>query len=352
MIKIFTDQTYLIHKNKGNFFPLFDKMVFDLNSQLYGYFNFTDNIKECNVLILPLSIDFFLENKGKKIVDYFKQLSKKHQKPLWVFSSGDVGLTILDPFIFVFRVADFESKKRKNSIIMPAFIEDPITNYENSVLKFLNKTEKPTIGYVGHAKGGLKKYVKLYLIYLKYNTEVFFKKIHSDYFQLYSSSHVRLKYLKILQKSSFIQTNFICRDQYRAGVKNNQDREKTTVAFFENIKNSHYTFCMRGGGNFSVRLFETLAMGRIPLQINTDCTLPLQDFLDWNSHCVIVDEKDINVADIKILEFQAHYSDYEFIELQKRNRIFWQENLTRDKYFSIIHDLFLLKKLGSINSVD
>ena len=35
-----------------------------------------------------------------------------------------------------------------------------------------------------------------------------------------------------------------------------------------------YGLCVRGFGNFSFRLGETLMMGRIPILIDTECILP------------------------------------------------------------------------------
>lgn len=344
MIKIFTDHNYLIDSNKRSFFPLFDELLIE-DSILKEKYVFVDIIDDCEVIILPLSIDYLLENKNKKLVNQFMQYSKESNKPLWVFSSGDIGLTIRKENVYVFRVADFESERYKNSIIMPAFIDDPYLTIYHSEVTYLNKNSSPIVGYVGHAKGGFIKYIKLFLIYLKYNCDVFTNKIYSDYFKLYSSSHIRIKYLKILQKSKEITTNFIFRDKYRAGVKTEADKIRTTLEFFDNIKKSHYTFCIRGGGNFSVRLYETLAMGRIPVQVDTDCSLPLNDFVDWNKHCLIINEKDINQIGSKINHFNSNLSELEFLERQKSNRFFWQNYLTRINFFSIIHDLFLSKKL-------
>ena len=43
-----------------------------------------------------------------------------------------------------------------------------------------------------------------------------------------------------------------------------------------------------------VRFYETLAIGRIPVLIDTDCVLPLNNEIDWYKHCIIVRNIDLD----------------------------------------------------------
>lgn len=345
MIKIYTHHEFLIPEKEHLFFPLLAEMTLVDISVVHNKFCFVESVDECDVLILPLSINHFLETGKNDIVDFFKKQSKENNKILWVYSSGDLGLTLKEDRIYVFRLADFKSRASKWTIIMPVFINDPYGSIYQEKIAFLPKTAKPIIGYVGHAKGGFIKLATAVLVFLKENFDIFRKKIVSDYCRFYLSSHVRLKYLKLIQDCEAIESQFIFRDKYRAGVKTKEDRIKTTLDFFDNIKNSHYVFCMRGGGNFSVRFYETLAMGRIPLFIDTDCILPLNALIDWNNYCVIVNDDEISTMNQKLLHFHSSQDDKQFVALQKNNRILWEDYLTRANYFSHIHDLFIAGKL-------
>ena len=71
--------------------------------------------------------------------------------------------------------------------------------------------------------------------------------------KLISTTYFRYKILSSLKDVKHIETNFIIRDQYRAGVKVDKESHKTTMEFYENIKSSDYVVCMRGAGNFSNR---------------------------------------------------------------------------------------------------
>ena len=345
MLKIYTNHDFLTPANKNFIFPLLAELIFVDDSKVNEKYCFTNEISSCDILILPLAINHFLDNKLKHIVDFFKDNAKKHHKILWIYSSGDLGLTLKEDNIYCFRMADFKSRASKCSVIMPVFINDPYQTVYKEEIDYLSKTLKPMVGYVGHAKGGLKKLITSTLVFLRENFDILIGKYASDYCRFYLSSHVRLHYLKIIQSSSEIVSNFIFRDKYRAGVKTEAERNKTTLEFFDNIKNNQYTFCMRGGGNFSVRFYETLAMGRIPLFINTDCILPLDKIINWGDYCLIIDDKNIDSINSKLIKFHRTISNETLINLQKENRLVWENYLTRANYFLHIHDLFIEQKL-------
>ncbi len=100
---------------------------------------------------------------------------------------------------------------------------------------------------------------------------------------------------------------------------------------------------MRGIGNFSVRFYETLAVGRIPVLLDTDCLLPLDKIINWEKHCVILNESEYKSLGNMVVNFHNDLSNHEFIEIQKANRKLWEDYLTRHNFFKIIHDQFVTK---------
>jgi hypothetical protein len=89
--------------------------------------------------------------------------------------------------------------------------------------------------------------------------------------------------------------------------------------------NTDYMLCIRGAGNFSIRFYEALSAGRIPLLINTRCALPFDDRIDWRRHCVIVEERDLSRAATILADFHASLSFEQFRKLQAENRRLWEE---------------------------
>ncbi|MEE4247598.1 MAG: exostosin family protein, partial [Kangiellaceae bacterium] len=124
--------------------------------------------------------------------------------------------------------------------------------------------------------------------------------------------------------------------KYRAGIKTNKDGHPTSLEFYENIKNSDYVVCMRGAGNFSNRFYETLAMGRIPVFINTDCLLPLEEVIQWKNHVVWVEYNEREKITEKILEFHSILNEESMNALFDANRRLWRDHLQRSSYFKTL----------------
>ena len=101
---------------------------------------------------------------------------------------------------------------------------------------------------------------------------------------------------------------------------------------------------MRGTGNFSARLYETLAMGRIPIFINTDCILPFENVINWRNHVVWIEYDEVEQISDKIIEFHRSLSSMSFTKLQQDNRSLWEEYFK----FSGFYNQFvnLLQKLN------
>ncbi len=342
MLKLYTDNKLLTEENRQYVFPLLFDLYFGDNKILSNYFKIVNSIKEADIVILPLEYGFMLKNFNK-YVDLFIIKAKNFNKPIWIYSGGDYGISIEDKGIYNFRLGGFKSKLNNNTIIIPSFITDPYSLQIKDGFKPKKKEKQPKIGFVGHAKGGIMKYFKEYFIYLWINIKRFFKLVYADYQPFYPSSLKRAHLLKVFEKCDQVSTDFIFRDKYRAGVKIEEKKADTTKEFYQNIFDNPYTLSMRGGGNFSVRFYETLAVGRIPVLLNTDCLLPLSNTIDWNEHCVIIDETDYKSVGQKVLDFHTNLNEDEFISLQKNNRILWKKYLTRHTFFPLIHDFFLNK---------
>lgn len=335
MLKIYTATQYLTEKNRGSVFPLLFDIWYLKNKNIEEFYSIVNTIKNADIVIVPLDITYFYKNHATKWLFDFIDNANQLQKKVWVYSSGDIGIT-LHKNVYTFRLGGFNSKLDKKTYILPGYTEDPYV-FLNSDFEPVEKLIKPSIGFVGNAYGGIIKYVKEIIIYLKLNFKRFTKKEYVDYQHFYASSIKRFRYLKQLEKSKYTDTNFIFRKKYRAGVKNETQKQQTTFEFYRNIQLNPYTFCLRGGGNFSIRLYETLAMGRIPLLFDTDVRLPLASIIDWKKHCILVNEYN---WEEKLLQFHNTISPKEFKTIQENNRKLWLNYLQRDSFFIYLHSIF------------
>jgi len=148
---------------------------------------------------------------------------------------------------------------------------------------------------------------------------------------------MRSRALEFLHRHPGIETSFVIRNEY-TGPKAFDGADERARAYFANIYETDYTLCLRGYGNWSYRFYETLACGRIPIFIDTDCVLPGSSMIDWKKYCVWVDQSEIGQIGEKVADFHASISNSDFIEMQMACRQLWLEHLTLEGFMSHLHE--------------
>lgn len=336
MLKFYTNIEEITPENRKRVFPMLFDWFYLENPLVRDCFKCVEAIEDADVCILPVDLGFYLLNDRKQELDVFVATAKKLEKKIWIYSGGDFGTTLLDD-VFMFRLGGFHSKMNTNTFVLPSFINDPF----NSILKnnwhHLIKEEKPTIGFVGNADGSFFKWIKEVIIYSKQSLNRLLEKDFTDKQVFFPSSSIRFKLLEKLRISEMVEVDFIYRNKYRGGATTEAQKNKTTLEFYKNIERNLYIFCLRGSGNFSVRFYETLMMGRIPILVNTDVRLPFYDKINWDKHCVFTDS-DTMIKDL--LQFHKSHTNQELIEIQKSNRELALGLLNRQKYFIEISKQF------------
>ncbi|AWG21475.1 hypothetical protein FFWV33_07965 [Flavobacterium faecale] len=335
MIKLYTDQSFLTEANRKVVFPLLFDLWYLPNTILLEKYQLVDSVESCDIAVIPVDLAHY---GTTKMIHSFIQKALHAKKMVWVYSAGDYGQTLTYP-VYTFRHGGIGSRLDKSTFVLPAFISDPLKHLGHK-FESLHKESKPQIGFVGHANNSVSKRIKELLIYLKYRFDKITAKLKTDAQPFYPSSSKRFKLLKLLADDGNVETDFIFRKKYKGGFTNQQDSNQGTTVFFENIDRNPYTFCLRGAGNFSVRFYETLAMGRIPFVIDTDFKLPLNHNIDWKNHCVIASEKQVVQ---KLLSFHNSISESDFKKMQVENRNLWLNFLEREAYFLQVYTVFKQK---------
>ncbi len=342
MLKLYTNDSFLIEAHRKSVFPLLFDIHYLKNEILDQYYKLVDAASECDIVVFPIDYAKFIKYKTEFIA--LQNEAKESNKPIWIYSAGDYGFTNYIKNSYTFRLGGFDSELDDKAFIIPSFVNDPYPLQLPQKFSVILKEKKPNIGFVGHAQSGLVKYVKELLSHLKYQTKRKLNKLIADSQPFYPSSTKRAQYLMQLKLSEQLNTDFVLRNSYRAGAQDAIDKQKTTQEFYDNIFNNAYTFCIRGLGNFSVRFYETLAVGRIPVLLNTDCRLPLSNIIDWRKHCIILDEKKKTSLEDQILEFHNSKTKDEFKNIQKDNRNLWKNYLVRQTYFINVYNIFKQEK--------
>ncbi|MGI4022337.1 MAG: exostosin domain-containing protein [Janthinobacterium lividum] len=302
-------------------------------------------IEESDSCLLP--IRYTQEQNDKKFeqsIKSFSDLASESGKKTFVFLGSDIDyfdVKIKNAIIFCNTL--YQSKRKKNEFAYTFFFEDFVNKYYQGTLLLKDKPAVPTIGFCGFApplsqKFGfyqIKEALRLGMNYMGLMRSFPSKSAHS----------YRARAILTVLKSKIINNNFIIRSNfgfggpvgglYPGGIKELNDSFRET--YVKNIVDSDYTLCVRGYGNNSIRFFEALSCGRIPVFLNTDCVLPFDFIIDWKKYCVWVEESEINQIPKKVLEFHNKLSSEEFKNLQTEIRNIWLKYFTPEGFFKNLY---------------
>jgi hypothetical protein len=145
---------------------------------------------------------------------------------------------------------------------------------------------------------------------------------------------IRARALRLLAADLGVETRFDVRSRaFRLNDKSGDPvwRQTRINRFYDNLYDSDYSLCIRGNGNWSIRFYETLAVGRIPIFVDTDCVLP-DVGVDWRKLCVWVDHRDLASLPQRVREFHESLTPEQFLERQEELRRIWVERLSRQGF--------------------
>jgi hypothetical protein len=98
----------------------------------------------------------------------------------------------------------------------------------------------------------------------------------------------RGKLVSEFEDSSRIRCDFIKRDAFWGGKPHDPGLMSD---FWNNLMQNPFALAPRGGGNYSMRFYQALSIGRIPVLINTDTTLPFSNLIPWKNFIVLEDNE-------------------------------------------------------------
>jgi hypothetical protein len=99
--------------------------------------------------------------------------------------------------------------------------------------------------------------------------------------------------------------------------------------FLQGVLDSDYVLAPRGFGNYSYRLYEALALGRVPVLPDTGAPLPCAD-LDWDG--LVVRVRWTRPFDRAVLH-RHQQLEHDWPAVQERCRQAWVSHLSADGWF-------------------
>ncbi|OJI07249.1 MAG: hypothetical protein COX02_01760 [Candidatus Vogelbacteria bacterium CG22_combo_CG10-13_8_21_14_all_37_9] len=290
-----------------------------------------DQPDQADYLLLP-----YLYNQAKVDEAYlleFSNLAKQYKKQIIVVYPGDSNEAVELPSSIVFRNSQYRQTLRPNEIMMPALTED-LGQGQNLIPRI--KGERAVIGFCGWAD--FRSFKERSRYYLKLSFTFGLKR---------QGLWWRRKALTLLRDSKLIATNFLIRKSYSGNEKTiSLDPIVARREYIDNILNSDFTLCVKGDGNFSVRFFEVLSLGRIPILIDTDCPLPLEDMIDYDTCILRIPYQNISHLASITADFYNNLNQEQFTAKQIKIREVFEQYLRLDSFFKFWLKNDRLKKYG------
>ena len=285
---------------------------------------------ESDFFLLPFCWSYYIQTDTIDIAEQLIEQACEWNKKILIWVTGDYYCLLpqLENIIGLYT-SPYQSLQNVKAIALPVIIRDPLPFLKKDTINLRELNIVPSVGFCGQSDSNLFvssiKMAKLIWQNLSYVLNI------SKYYSgpLLPPTFLRKKILDTLDNTNKVNTELIRRSRYKGGEKENEKYfTQLRKEFYHNIDNTDYTLCIRGTGNFSARFYETLALGRIPIFINTDCILPFDDIIDWSKHIIWIEQNEISDINSKILEFHNGLTHDLFINIQNENRQIWE------KYFS------------------
>lgn len=290
--------------------------------------------EEADYICIPH--DWAYVHKKTQYVNEFLEISKRTKKTLIIFATGDNPILPEIKNSIIFLTSQYKNKLKSNEIIIPGYAEDLLKGGELSIQQ---KSDKPIVGFCGWASyGSLVRRIKSFIKNSKYDLLAF---INYNCVAYKQGVFFRHKAIKILSKSMLVKTDFIIRSAYSGNIKSVElSLEQARKEYIDNMHSSNYVLAPKGDGNYSIRFYEALSLGRIPVLIDTNVVLPLEDKINYDSFIVRVPFKEIKNIDRIISDHYKQLDNSSFAEIQKEARIVFENYLRIDVFFNyIFHQL-------------
>lgn len=296
-------------------------------------YEFIPNIADADYVLFPHAI----KSKNDPLLANVAQARIAAQaagKELIVCVGGDLSHDIFINEVIVLKGSQYRSLKRQNEIIVPPIAED---FGDTMSIAIRSKSERPVVSFCGWAGFATPlAYIKFIIKNLVVDLKVLL--LSDPSLRVFKKGlWYRRKAMKLLSRDLRIETHFIVRKTFSANRKTiSLDPATARREYVENMHESDFVLAPKGDGNFSVRFYEAISMGRIPIVIDTDMVFPLEEFINYDDFILHVPYKDIDrLADI-VADFYANISEEKFIAMQKAARTAYEQYLRYDAFFNTL----------------
>ncbi len=247
----------------------------------------------------------------------FEVLAHEHGKNIVVFDYSDYDRPVVFQHAIVFRNSQYRSALRSGEYLVPPLVEDLSLR---SGITLRHKGEKAVVGFCGWAS------ISGFIPTLKFVLKSMFL-VGPRKQGIYWRKHA----IEVLKRSHLVVSNFILRNSFSAHTGTIAlDPVIAREEYIQNIQESDFVLAPKGDGNYSMRFYEALSLGRIPVLLNTDTPLPFEDVVPYEEFSINVSYTQIEKLPEIIKDFYENISDDQFTAIQKKAREYFERYFRPD----------------------
>ena len=316
--------------------PLIDFQLTDSE-----FFASSENDDRSDFIFFPCSLDPLYHHLGREgLIRFLNNLRgfRQNEHKFIFFLLDDISA----PFglnSVLYRVNHDKRKTDYNSITLPYFVEDLFASPVHNALPY-------HVNFVGTP---VTHVIRAYMLlpFLEKKDLTIFSALLEKLNVLLAQRKNEAVYQAAMQETqSFVQSIFpinpiirgiryffdISVDQFPKLPEHVQKTKRAELV--DLINQSVATLCPRGFGVQSIRFFETLAAGRIPILLSDNYILPLENYIDYSTFMWKIGEGETMSLPNQLADlFESHSLD-ELIEKSDKARQTWQ-NFFRTNLFAM-----------------
>ncbi len=341
------DEVHISHRE------LFQTFTFDTT-----YYGITDDITKADAVFPPYPLSW-ITRRFPDLLEECARVAREAELPLFIdgFGDGEPPVGIENSYVVRYGGYRFMLNEKHRFLLPPHIqwepnrIEAP-TQADDLLLRCAQnqfhprqKThEKPSVGFAGQIRTTFKN-----MLHERLNEmPLYLRGVADDrFFAMSTGIFWRSHALRMLERSDLVACNFKARNFYSVSPLTPQKSFKELQKdFVDIILGSDYALDVRGFGNASVRLFEILSLGRIPVILDTERILPFSEYVDYKKFSLIIDFRDIKRMPEIIADFHASLTPQQFEDMQRAARDAYV------KYFRVDAQMpLILREINLIRSV-
>ncbi len=266
---------------------------------------------------------------------------RKQRRPVVLFYPSESCESVdWPPGVLVFRYDLLKSRAAPCEFSHPVWCSDFRATHPDLDFSPRSYSSRPSIGFCGYAPPlalpWSKAKVRSGLRYLLYRMGLL------EQLRGTKGHAPRLRAILELRKSARVETRFILRHFFAYGGQWGQLRPGGTfesakryrLEYVQNMLDADYSLSCRGVTNTSIRCYEALSCGRIPLFVDTECRLPGDFAFDWGQIMCWVGENELPRIGLRLASFHEGLDSERFVAMQAGCRRAFEEWITPEGFFS------------------